>query len=229
MTQAPTQTSTTLPCVFDWLREHEDGRPWLVCGTGPSFDRYQTEKIDFARYRVCAINETVRYVPLGRHDLAHVTDIENFSRSAGYYGVVSCAVVCPWHLHVAKQPGVTMLAEWCGMQSISQAASGEWFEQIPLELLRSKGQLFWYDSSKAKRRAPHGPVVEVHYGSGEAAIHVLAIAGVKTIRTLGIDGTADHSVLFDKAMRARDPLNYRAETLAINRIVETFHLDYAPL
>lgn len=213
MTQSATPAITRLPSVFDWLLNHPDPRPWLICGTGPSFDRYA--QIDLARYRLCALNETVRHLPLSHNDLAHVTDVENFERSAGYYNMLAAMVVCPWVPHEQKKPGRRTLDQWCDQLALFEA-------------LQRRGQLLFYNSTKTDARAGVWPAVEVHYGSGEAAIGMLAMGGVKTIRTIGIDGSAEHSALFAKTTRSRDPLNYRAETLAIKRIIKKYHVDYAP-
>ena len=201
---------------FDWFRHHEQSdQPWLILGKGPTFalrDRY-----DLARYRLLSLNHAVREQAVR---LAHVIDLdvvdacsEALRRHADY-------VVLPWYPHVDNGPGARPLGELVQGHPV-------------LRTLADEGRLLWYDLSTAPRRQSPGPVVEATYFSAEAAVSLLALAGVRQVRSLGIDGGATYSADFDDLRRrtllANGQPGFDLQFRGIARTILRTGVDFAPL
>jgi hypothetical protein len=201
---------------FDWFRQHEQtDRPWLILGKGPTFalrDRY-----DLARYRTLSLNHAVREQAVR---LAHVIDLdvvdacgEALRRHADY-------VVLPWYPHVDNGPGGRPLGELVQSHPVLRSLTGE-------------GRLLWYDLSTAAHREGPGPVVEATYFSAEAAVSLLALAGVRQVRSLGIDGGATYSADFDDLRRrtllANGHPGFDLQFRGIARTILRTGVDFAPL
>jgi hypothetical protein len=201
---------------FDWFRQHEQtDQPWLILGKGPTFalrDRY-----DLARYRLLSLNHAVREQVVR---LAHVIDLdvvdacsEALRRHADY-------VVLPWYPHVDNGPGARPLGELVQGHPV-------------LRTLADEGRLLWYDLSTAPRRQTPGPMVEATYFSAEAAVSLLALAGVRQVRSLGVDGGATYSADFDDLRRrtllANGQPGFDLQFRGIARTILRTGVDFAPL
>lgn len=64
-----------------------------------------------------------------------------------------------------------------------------WRDELPvLKELDAQGRLLFYNLITSDKCGDESPVVPVRYFSAEASLNILAMLGVKTVRTLGIDG-----------------------------------------
>lgn len=170
---------------FEWYKEQQEPRsgaaaPWLVLGKGPSFSRLG--EFDLSRFRLLSLNHVVRE---RRVDVAHIIDAdvveacgESLMQNAG-------VVVMPWVPHAANHVGERTLEDLLAVHPM-------------LARLDVEGRLLWYNLSTARRRQQRdgSPVVGVRFFSVEAALNLLAMAGAREIRTLGIDGGASYSARF---------------------------------
>jgi Glycosyl transferase family 8 len=202
---------------FEWFKEAgiDSRKPWLVLGKGPSFAK--RNHYDLSLFYTLALNHAVREL---RVMVAHMID----------YGVVDdCGealltnaqyVLLPWIPHINNIPGSATLAE---------LARGNQF----LRRLDEQGRLLCYNLSTARHRKLDGPVVRVRYFSAEAALNLLSTAGVRTVRSLGLDGGAAYSDEFDDLkdktllVNARESFDLQFQEIA--RCIMTTGIDYAPL
>lgn len=201
---------------FDWFRRQgELDRPWLILGKGPTFGR--RDRYDLRAYRLLSLNHAVREQPVL---LAHMIDLdvvdacgETLLRQAGH-------VVLPWYPHVRNAPGSRSLEELVPGHAL-------------LRRLAEEGRLLWYDLSTAARRHGPGPVVQATYFSAEAAVGLLALAGVRRVRSLGVDGGAGYSTDFEDLARrtllANGHPGFDLQFQGIARTIMRTGVDFAPL
>lgn len=213
--------------LFDWFKSGWNDRSWLILGKGPTF----AKRVDFdlTRYHLLGLNHVCREQPVL---LAHLIDLdviddldEVLERNAQFLAM-------PWVPHVRNEGsrlsrlryGPTILSR----RSLDVLARGHPI----LRRLDEQGRLLWYNLSTAP---PHGssPIVRVRYFSAEAALHLLATAGVQTIRSLGIDGGASYSLDFedlkDKTLLANTRSSFDGQFAEFARIIMETGTDYAPL
>ena len=201
---------------FDWFAQHGNpDRPWLILGKGPSFGL--RTRFDLSGYNLLSLNHSVREQPVL---LAHMIDLdvvdacgEALLRQAGH-------VVLPWYPHVENAPGA---------HSLEQLVPGHPL----LRQLAGEGRLLWYDLSIAPRRHGPGPVVQAACFSAEAAVSLLALAGVRRVRSLGVDGGAGYSADFEDLTRqtllANGQPGFDLQFQGIARTILRTGVDFAPL
>ena len=202
--------------VFDWFRrQRELERPWLILGKGPSFalrDRY-----DLGAYHLLSLNHAVREQPVL---LAHMIDLDVVDACGEGLLGQAAYVVLPWYPHVKNAPGTRSLDELRASHPL-------------LRRLASEGRLLWYDLSTAPRRHGPGPVVQATYFSAEAAVSLLALAGVRRVRSLGVDGGAGYSMDFEDLTRrtllANGHPEFDLQFRGIARTILRTAVDFAPL
>ena len=206
-----------LPSVFlrlqaglGWL-----DRPWLVAGKGPSFT--QVARVPLDDWRILTLNDAVRAVP--RADLAHFIDLEALERCSGALERARC-IVMPWFPHSGHRPG--------------HAHLGALSRQHPvLARLRAQGRLLWYDLSSAPQRHGAHPVVTATFFSAEAALDLLAHAGVRRVRTAGVDGGTGYDEAFadlrgvSRLSNGQPRFDRQFESFA--RVIRRTGIDVAPL
>lgn len=203
---------------FDWFRAEPANleKPWLVLGKGPSFSKLHTFTI--SDYHGFALNHVVRELPAR---VAHIIDLDVVESVADALLANAQVVVMPWIPHVRNNPGAQTL------EAHAQT-------NATLRTLASQGRLLWYNASTAKERARAGsPVVGVRYFSAEAALGLLAQAGVTRIRSLGIDGGTTYSDRFldlsKKTLLANGRDSFQSQFPAIAELLFETKVDYAPL
>lgn len=201
--------------LTDWWREASlDGRPWLVLGKGPTFAR--RSEFDVTGYHTLSLNHAVVEQPV---DVAHVIDIDV---------VEDCAEAlltnCRWLLmprvpHIHSRRSLNRLEDF--------------FAAIPvLQRLDDEGRLVWYNAETAPAE-PGSPVIEVRYFSSEAALSVLGTLGVRTVRTLGIDGGVSYSGDFrgvePRTRLANGQPSFDLQFAELSRIATRWSMDVKPL
>jgi hypothetical protein len=202
--------------VLDWIaRDDPHRQPWLMLGKGPSFDKRSQYKLD--SYRRLSLNHVVRELAV---DLAHMIDIDVVLACADIIEANARAVVLPWYPHVKNFVGQKPLDQWAA--------------EVPvLQRLAAAGRLLWYDLSTSPRRHGTQAVVRATSFSAEAALHLLALAGVKRIRSLGVDGGTDYGKAFndlkDTTRLNNGHATYNLQFEGFARTLLSTGVDFAPL
>lgn len=201
--------------LTQWWKANEfDSRDWLVIGKGPTFS--ELPRFDTNSYHLATLNHVVRQVST---DVAHMIDIDVVS---------DCADVllhnCRWLLmprwpHSNCSPGARPLEDY--------------FDEVPvLRELSEQGRLVWYNLSTGPS-APESPRIDVKRFSVEAVIHILAECGVRTIRSIGIDGGRGYSSAFSdlagRTMLANGHDSFSCQFDRIDELAGRYTLDYSPL
>lgn len=165
---------------IDWFRQQKQTttQPWLVVGKGPSFSK--RHELDLTKFRIFSLNDVARELPV---EVSHVIDMEVIFRSGAQLLANSTYLVMPWVPHERLKRGSRTLEEWSTQNDVVKAfAEG--------------GRLLWYDLDTAPDVRGSVPPIHVDYFSSEAAVALLAMAGARTIKTLGIDGGISYSPEF---------------------------------
>lgn len=200
---------------FDWYREKADERPWLILGKGPSFAK--RDAYDMGAYRLFSLNHVVRELPV---QVAHIIDYDVVDACGDALVDNAEVLVMPWFPHVGNTPGAKSL------EALAE-------ENPTLKRLNEQGRLLWYNLSTAKEAHGDSPVVKVRYFSADAALNLLATAGAKTVRSLGVDGgqtySQDFNDLKDKTLLANGRSTFNKQFEAIAAIISATGVDFAPL
>lgn len=214
---------------FDWMEVSGEWRsPWLMLGKGPSFAKRLN--YDLGKFNLLSLNHAVREQPVL---VAHAIDLDVLqacedvlSQNAGY-------LVAPWVPHVGNKAGRHTLEELLPRNSV-------------LKDFGARERLLWYNLSTAgtwRHVLRHGsrkdyvregsPIVDVRFFSATAALDLLVQAGVRTVRSLGIDGGASYSREFDdlrgSTLLANERSSFDAQFTQIARTIMSTGVDYAPL
>jgi hypothetical protein len=225
-----TGTECTLRAFFDWYRNHasDDPRPWLIFGKGPSF----RERVSYpvGEYRTLGLNHVLREQPVL---LAHTIDVEVIEHCQDCLEANARFLVMPWVPHERKHlPFIGRQAHF-GPSALNLA---QWCERLPvLGRLAREGRLLWYNLHTAPpgKQRSGSPVVRAHGFSSTAAVRLLAMAGARRIRTLGIDGgnrySAEFAGLSSTTLLQSWQTDYDMQFEDIARSIREHQLDFAPL
>lgn len=217
--------------VLDWLPSYKQGvgNKVLLLGKGPTFakrSRYDLEKFDLT----IGLNHVVREMPV---DLAHIIDLEVVEHCGQALYENAEFLVMPWIPHIRRKlpfseqtlsfkPGSMNLDECC--------------EQIPLlGKLRSEGRLLYYNlgTAPADRTVPGIWVLPPASFSAAVVLQMMAYAGVRYVRTLGIDGGSGYAGQFDDLKEtthlAAGQASYDAQFSEIARVIMNADMDFSPL
>ncbi len=186
-----------------------------MLGKGPSFSR--RGEFDLSSFTVIALNHVARELNV---DFAHVVDIEVIKSHGRELSNNARYLVMPWVPHQQMVPGEKTLADW--------------LEHLPILVeLNENDRLLWYDLGTSRRKNGTHPPVEVNCFSSEAVLWLLAQSGVKTVRSLGIDGGIEYSAEFDDLNRetrlANTQPSFDRQFSQFATIINRFEVDYSPL
>lgn len=202
--------------------------PWLLLGKGPSAAQYRSELAH--RYPVFALNHAMRGIAA---TIGHAADIEVLD-DLNESDLSSVEFLClPWIPHVRLWrplyagktlfgPGSLTLLDYCARKPL-------------LESYRRRGRLLAYNlaSAPTERHHPALPTIHGKTFSAALAVRLLAQAGVRQIRTLGVDGGSDYCAAFaDIAERSKLQTAQTSFDIQFTEIAETIHregLDFGPL
>lgn len=205
--------------IFDWFNSNsiKRNRSWLILGKGPSYTAYHSYINN--DYLVMGLNDTNKYIP--RVDLAHFVDFEAFQRCSNVLEQTpNTVVVMPWFPHINNKPGTINLSNLSKNYSV-------------LKKLALERRLCWYDLNSSPIRHGSQHTVTANFFSAEAALDILATAGVKKIRSLGIDGGNSYSPEFDDLntvsllTNGQNKFDQQFESFA--KILNRTSVDYSPL
>jgi lipopolysaccharide biosynthesis glycosyltransferase len=200
----------------DWLSTgHFTDKPWLILGKGPTYSKIGD--INLFEYNTLSLNHVVREQKV---NIAHIIDIDVVESCASYLKSNCDWLIMPMHPHVSNRPSEILTLE-------------DWKNSIPiLAELDRQNKLIWYDLSLGEK-AQTASEIEVHYFSSEAALGILAKMGVKTIRSLGVDGGKKYSKTFldldTETKLANGQPTFDLQFEKLEAIAEANNLDYRPI
>lgn len=186
-------------------------KPWLVLGKGPTLAKL-TPAIA-AAHSVVALNHAIEVVPRPYVSpvIAHFTDIEAIGGCILAITRGRPKVVMPWHPHVAMEPGLFTVANHSDGHSASAIVIGD---------LIDSESLWSYNSDRADHLEAHPELtrVRVRAFSAVAAFNLLALADVKEIFSLGVDGGKDYDTRMDAVNKlANGQKSFDAQTPELTR------------
>jgi hypothetical protein len=204
---------------FEWFNDGNASpeMTWLILGKGPSFAK--SRQYDLSQFKTISLNHAVREQPV---DLAHVIDADVLRDCGETIEKNARALVMPWFPHVNNVA--------------SDATLSDMFDRAPvLRRLSEQGRLLWYNLSTAPavREQESSPVVIVKWNSAEAVLKLLAIAGARRVRSLGVDGGTAYSEEFadltDKTLLKSGHPDFDGQFAEMAKIIAQTGIDYAPL
>lgn len=201
---------------FEWCASRiKPSEPWLVLGKGPSFA--SRTGFDLSRFHLLSLNHAVREQPVL---VAHVIDLDVIQACGDAIEKNARVLVMPWYPHARNLAGDRTLDEMA--------------EELPvLRRLNAEGRLLWYDLSTSAIRRGVGPVVQATYFSAEAALNLLALAGVRRVRSLGVDGGSAYSRAFEdlqnSTLLANGRPSFDLQFAGFARTILRTGVDFAPL
>ncbi len=150
-------------------------KPWIILGKGPTFDKISN--LNLEDFNTLALNHVAELIPC---TIGHFIDSEVISKK---FIDNSKHIVCPVFPH-----------KWNRATGIP--AKHYFYQYENSHQILEK--LYCYNCSTYKFKAHHlyGDIIKAKFFSSEAAFRMLAMLGVKTINTLGIDGGNDYSEHF---------------------------------
>jgi hypothetical protein len=188
-----------------------DSKPWLLLGKGPTFSR--RNEFPLSDYNLMGLNTVVKEQAV---EVAHIIDIDVVGASAD-----ALRDNCRF-LVVARRPHERFRA--------SEKRLEDYFDEHPvLRELDEQGRLVWYNAATS---APVGdsPSIGVRFFSSEAAMNILGEMGVKTVRTLGIDGRTQYAGEFKDQPELQNGLpSFDAQFRELEDIVAKWGIDYDPI
>lgn len=152
---------------------------WMLLGKGPSFSNFLESRKDISKYLRFGLNDTAAIVEC---DVVHFMDVAALDRTQV---LGSPNFILPWHPHVNHKPTEMTLMDLIEQRPHTQLAK-TWFE----------GRLFSYNSSLSRNKVEGLPTVYVRHFSSVAAVSLLAMAGVREVGLVGIDGGNRYSKVF---------------------------------
>ena len=190
-------------------------KPWLILGKGPSYEYVRSVALD--DFYTCALNHVVRQ---HRVDVAHAIDIDVVEHCKDVLESNARYLLMPYYPHVHNVPTRRTIEEFA--------------DEMPvLRSLRDQGRLVWYNLSTAKTQVGSSPVVTGKFFSGETAINLLATCGVKTIRSLGVDGGSSYAPTYEDlaatTLLANGRTSFERQFERIASTIRKHGIFYAPL
>ena len=199
---------------FETTRQ-DPKQPWLILGKGPSFAK--RDQFDLKSFQLLSLNHAVREQPVA---VAHMIDYDVVEACGESIDRNARVLVMPWFPHFKNRPGTENL------ESLSR-------RNALLERMKAQGRLLWYNHSLARETHGDSPVIPVRFFSSEAVLNLLAAAGVRQVRSLGIDGGNNYSTQFQdlagKTLLSNQRTTFDVQFGEIAKILMNTGLDYAPL
>ena len=203
---------------FTWFRETpEAAAPWCILGKGPSFARRDAH--DLSGTNLLSLNHVVREL---RVRVAHFIDLDACLACTDAVQGNADVCVMPWMPHVGSK---------AGRENLQQLAARE----PALAELDRAGRLLAYNlaTAPAASRLAGSPVVPGEFFSAEAALALLALAGARVVRSLGVDGGTGYAVVFrdlaDSTLLANRRHSFDRQFESIAKVIRMTGVDYAPL
>lgn len=202
---------------FEWFQAQAINKsdPWLMLGKGPSFSK--RDSYDLSRFHTLSLNHVVREQFVR---VAHMIDYDVVDACAEAIERNAEVLVMPWRPHVNYLPGERNLIELAEVNPT-------------LRLMNERGRLAWYNLSTTPERHGDSPVMHARFFSAEAGLNLLAHAGVREVRSLGVDGGSAYSPTFDdlkdQTLLSGGQTSFDPQFEEFAKIILTTGIDYAPL
>lgn len=165
----------------NWALQYDiSAKPWLILGKGPTFGKFRPEMGQ--SYSILALNHVARSV---KCDAALMMDMDVFEACGDEILTNAHFVLMPWRPHVNFRPSAKTLEDFVR-------------ENPRLAQLDREGRLVVFNAQTARDFEPLAgePLTPIKFFSAEAALNILAAAGAKQVRTLGVDGGALYAANF---------------------------------
>lgn len=189
-------------------------RPWLVLGKGPSFAL--RDEFDLTQFNLFALNHVVREMAV---DVAHAIDFDVVEACAESLLENARWLIMPRFPHVDSRPTRRPLEEF-----VHRSPTLQEFDR--------QERLVWYNLGWGAP-ADGSPIIPVRHFSSEAALSILGLIGVKTVRSLGVDGGRRYSATFSDltttTLLANEQPTFDVQFEELDRIAREYALDYQPL
>ena len=202
---------------FEWFNDGNASPDtvWLILGKGPSFTK--SRQYDLSQFKTISLNHAVRQQPV---DLAHIIDADVLRDCDDTIEKNARILVMPWYPHEENVASGETLEEL--------------FEKVPLlRRMSEQGRLLWYNLLTAPAMREGSPVVPVKWNSAEAVLRLLAMAGAKHVRSLGVDGGVTYSEEFadlkEKTLLKSGHPDFDGQFAEMAKIIAQTGIDYAPL
>jgi hypothetical protein len=201
--------------LSEWVatRPFDSDTPWLMLGKGPTFSRF--DDLDTSGYLKITLNHVVQRVDA---DIAHLVDLDVLEDCADRLASGARYVIMPRYPHIATGPQALPLEEL--------------FDRYPvLAELDRADRLVWYNLQFGPP-IPAAPVLTLASFASEPALQILGRLGVKTVRTLGIDGGMHYSPAFDANESTRlvnGVQSFDQQFVYLSTIAAEHNIDLAPL
>jgi len=213
---------------FEWFaanKEHYQ-MPWLILGKGPSYagiDQY-----DLSNFFTVSLNHVVKNQKV---TVAHAIDFDVVESCVLEIDINAQYLVLPWHPHFAHRPTDKSLADLVEENEFIRKLNKEgrllWYHKVPRSIEEND---VVYSAKENPKKFPEVPVL---YFSAEAVVNLLGIAGVKKIRSLGVDGgttySNDFKNLTDKTLLVNGQSSFDLQFKSISKAIMKLNIDYAPL
>jgi len=205
----------------DWLNHSSfqikpfQTKPWLIIGKGPTYTKLN--EVNLTEYNTLSLNHVVRELKV---NVAHIIDIDVVEACADKLLTNCDWLIMPRRPHVSCRPSEILTLE-------------DWKNSIPvLRELDQAGKLVVYDLMFGE--TAHGDSqIEVNYFSSEAALGILARLGIKTIRSIGVDGGRKYSNTFcdldNETNLANGQPSFDLQFEKLEKIADNYQIDYRPI
>lgn len=199
---------------FEWFKtDPAKGRTWLVCGKGPTFERAKTIADLDERFATIGLNHACRERKMM---VAHMIDANVLDEVPDMFDRCDYLLM-PWQPHIKFRPTAKTLEDFVK-------------ERADLKRFEAKCRLLWYNCSTGNAPRFGSPRVGVALFSAEAVVRMLAMAGVKTIRTLGVDGGNQYASSFKDITPFRGGhKTFDGQKRFIDATVREYGIDYGLL
>lgn len=199
---------------FSWMKlEDRSSKPWLMFGKGPTFERHREVPDLDEKFLTVGLNHICRQRNVL---LTHMIDANVLGEVAGIQDKTKF-IIMPWQPHVEFRPTPKTLDKFVEASPV-------------LQQVEKEERLIWYNCSTGSKPRPGSPGVGVSWFSAEAVVRMLAMAGVKVLRTLGVDGGNQYATSFKDITPFRGGHNtFDKQNEPIRATVKQFGVDYSPL
>ena len=203
---------------FDWMNWGRDYCPWLIVGKGPSFAPERVADFGFP-FNVVGMNHVAREIPVY---FSHIADYDIVDAYGEVIKRNAKFLIMPWNPYYKAQPTVETL------ETLS--------EKIPaLKRMAKEERVLWYDTAGSRLQRGRGkyPTIRHRRYTTAGVVNLLAQAGVKTIRTLGIDGGITYANAFkdleQTTLLANGELSFDKQFEDVAGVLFKTGVDFAPL
>lgn len=199
--------------IFEWFVDQNYQRPFLILGKGPSFSL--RNEFDLEKYHLVSLNHVVREQ---RVDFASIIDIDVAEDCEDCLLHNARWLIMPEVPHIDCRPTPLTLSDF--------------IETIPVlrkfaEQKRLLSYPLWSD-----RRPNNNPPVRGTF-SGSVVTHLLGRLGVRSVRTLGVDGGTSYSRTFgdlrDKTLFKNEHTSFDVQFSEMQQSEKEFRMSVEPL